>query len=275
MKTRKFSPGNEWLYLKIYCGVKTADIILLESIGVLVSDLMKKKLINRWFFIRYNDPNSHLRLRFQLLDISDYNKILAMLNSSFKSYIHSGEIANIAIDSYVRELERYGENTMVSAEELFCKSSELVLNFLNYDDEEKLIVSMFYIEQFLSLIKLSATKKMDLINQSNIVFKKEFNADKNLNNQLKRKFAEFKPKYQNFVDSNEFEEIRNLIIINICDSIPTLGKIIEDDLNFLASFFQSIFHMHINRIFISRQRLFEMVVYDYLFRYNKNKGLKI
>lgn len=35
----------------------------------------------------------------------------------------------------------------------------------------------------------------------------------------------------------------------------------------LQSFFQSIFHMNINRLFVYDQRLFEMVIYDYLLRY--------
>ncbi|WP_409514659.1 lantibiotic dehydratase C-terminal domain-containing protein [Chryseobacterium sp.] len=42
----------------------------------------------------------------------------------------------------------------------------------------------------------------------------------------------------------------------------------------LSKFFQSIFHMHINRMFISDQRLFEMVIYDYLFRYYKTQAFK-
>ncbi|WP_326982149.1 lantibiotic dehydratase C-terminal domain-containing protein [Chryseobacterium sp. MYb264] len=32
---------------------------------------------------------------------------------------------------------------------------------------------------------------------------------------------------------------------------------------------QSLFHMHINRLFVSDQRLFEMIIYDYLHRYYK------
>ncbi|WP_347217184.1 lantibiotic dehydratase C-terminal domain-containing protein [Chryseobacterium sp.] len=37
----------------------------------------------------------------------------------------------------------------------------------------------------------------------------------------------------------------------------------------LQNFFSSVFHMHINRMFVSNQRLFEMIIYDYLFRYYK------
>ncbi len=36
MMKRKFAPGSEWLYLKIYTGIKTADHVLEESIAPLV-----------------------------------------------------------------------------------------------------------------------------------------------------------------------------------------------------------------------------------------------
>lgn len=269
MNTRKFYLGSDWLYLKIYCGVKTADIILQETITPLVSQLKKENLIKKWFFIRYNDPKPHIRLRFQLSDIKDYGKILEISNSFLKVFIDSGEIANIVIDSYFRELERYGIGTIETAEELFYKSSELVMGFLNYDDEDKIIVSMFYIEQMFSELKLPITEKHDWVRESNNSFKREFNADKRLNSQLNRKFIEFEPKYQAFYESVDFEEIRNLIIANILASKPTFKNLKEYNSNFLVSFFSDIFHMHINRTFISSQRLFEMIVYDYLLRHNK------
>jgi len=271
MKIRKFSPGSEWLYLKIYCGVKTSDIILQEAITPLIADLKKQNLIKKWFFIRYNDPKPHLRFRVQLFETGNYNKVLDLINLKLKEFVDSGEISNIVIDTYSRELERYGKDTIEFAEDLFFKSSELVLNFLDYDDEEKIIVSLFYIEQILSEFKISEAEKLKLFTNSNDAFKKEFNADKNLNNQLKKKFLEFKPKYEEFIDSDEFVEIRNLIIENVSEFSLIPEKIIEYDFSFLDSFFASIFHMHINRIFISNQRLFEMIVYDYLVRNNKVK----
>lgn len=131
-----------------------------------------------------------------------------------------------------------------------------------------------HIELILSEFKISEAGKLKLFTNSNDAFKKEFNSDKNLNNQLKKKFLEFKPKYEEFISSDEFIEIRNLILENASKIRLISEKIIEYDFNFLDSFFASIFHMHINRTFISNQRLFEMVVYDYLDRYNNMKILK-
>ncbi|REC77117.1 lantibiotic dehydratase [Chryseobacterium elymi] len=274
MVKRIFTVGSEWLYLKIYTGVKTADLILEETIKTLVEDFQENSYISKWFFIRYNDPKPHLRIRFLLRNIGDYSNILDKINETLQEYIESGEISNVLIDTYNRELERYGENTIKEAETLFCKNSEFTLQCLDYDDEEKIIVSLFYIDEILNRLHFSVQEKLDWIKDFNDSFKKEFNADKKLNSQLDKKYRNFKPKYLDFLQSEEFSEERETIISNIEESSIVFRNIIShyenDSLGIsLQNFFQSIFHMNINRLFVSSQRLFEMVIYDYLLRYYK------
>ncbi len=272
-ESRIFYPGSEWLYFKIYTGLKTSDIFLLEVIKPLVEQLQNENEIKKWFFIRYNDPKPHLRIRFNISNLNNYNYILEKINSLFdEEYMNSREISNIIIDTYKRELERYGENTIEYAEELFFRSSELILKFLEYDDEEKIMVVLFYIDCFLSELGLSNEEKINWIKNFDNAFKTEFNADKSLKNQLKKKYLNFQPKYFEFIKSIEFKDIRNLITNNISDIHIVIEKILElekkECLNVgIKDFFQSVFHMHINRLFVSNQRLFEMIVYDYLLRF--------
>ena len=272
-ESRIFYSGSEWLYFKIYTGVKTSDIFLLEVIKPLVEQLQNEHVIKKWFFIRYNDPKPHLRIRFNISNLNNYNYILEKINSLFdEEYMNSREISNIIIDTYKRELERYGENTIEYAEELFFRSSELILKFLEYDDEEKIMVVLFYIDCFLSELGLSNEEKINWIKNFDNAFKTEFNADKSLKNQLKKKYLNFQPKYFEFIKSIEFKDIRNLITNNISDIHIVIEKILElekkECLNVgIKDFFQSVFHMHINRLFVSNQRLFEMIVYDYLLRF--------
>ncbi|WP_228438893.1 thiopeptide-type bacteriocin biosynthesis protein [Chryseobacterium pennae] len=203
---RKFIQGSEWLYLKIYTGVKTTDIILEEAIAPLVEYFQENQHISKWFFIRYNDPKPHLRVRFMLNNTDDYSKILDKINEALQEYIGSGEISNILIDTYNREIERYGQNTMGDSETLFHKNSKFTLQCLHYEDEEKIIVSLFYIDEILNRLNLSAHEKLEWIKNFNAAFKQEFNADKKLNSQLDKKYREFKPKYLDFLQSDEFLE---------------------------------------------------------------------
>jgi len=277
---RKFLPGSEWIYFKIYTGVKTSDIILLEVLKPLIEEFKSEKLIQKWFFIRYSDPKPHLRIRFNITIPNNYYILLHEISSRFEEYLNSGEISNVIIDTYKRELERYGENTIEYAEELFFRSSELILNFLEYDDEEKIMVALLFFDCILSELGLSSEEKINWIKNYDNAFKSEFNADKNLNNQLKKKYNNLLPKYFELIKSNDFKDIRNLIINNISDILIVMEKILElekkECLNVgMKDFFQSIFHMHINRLFVSDQRLFEMIIYDYLLKFYKLNKMNV
>ena len=67
---RTYIPGDQWLYFKIYTGFKTADLLLREVIPRIANQLLAGHIISKWFFIRYSDPELHLRLRFCLQDTS-------------------------------------------------------------------------------------------------------------------------------------------------------------------------------------------------------------
>ena len=279
MVKRKFVPGSEWLYFKIYTGIKTADIILEESIELLVACFKENNLISQWFFIRYNNPQPHLRLRLKLTQAENYTEVLQKINNALTEYINSGEISNILIDIYHREMERYGSNTIEEAETLFWKNSEFTLECLHYSDEEKLMISLFYIDELLHQLNLPIQEKLNWIKDFNEVFKKEFKADKKLNSQLDKKYREFNPLFLDFIQSEKFSEERSTIISTISESASALQAILNHHESqslesSLQTFFQSIFHMNINRMFISNQRLFEMIVYDYLFRYYKTVAFR-
>ncbi|AJW62939.1 hypothetical protein VO54_01462 [Elizabethkingia miricola] len=271
---RRFVPGDHWLYLKIYTGIKTADIILEEVVNPLTISLLEDNSISHWFFIRYHDPEPHLRIRLFIGNLHNYYITLNRLTSALEKYTDSEEISNIINDTYIRELERYSEETILNAETLFFHSSKLSLNFLWADDEEKIMIILFYIDQLLSQIGLSINQKLQWITDFNASFKEEFNANKSLNQQLDKKYRAFSPKFQDFLLSPEFQEFRDLILENLHLSNHVLENICnsydkETNPRALQFFFQSIFHMAINRLFISQQRLFEMIIYDYLYRYCK------
>jgi len=275
IERRKFTLGTEWLYLKIYTGVKTSDIILEEVIQPMIQGLRDYNYISKWFFIRYHDPKPHLRLRLCLRYNEDYKTVLDKIIQELERFNDSGEISNISIETYSREIERYGQERIVEAEELFYKNSEFTLMCLSYNDEDKIVISIFYIIEILKKLNLTTHEKYAWIQDSNNLFKKEFNADKNLNSQLDKKYRKLKPKLKIFIESDEFLNERRVINLHLEECAVALHNILshceEQSLEVpLQSFFQSIFHMNLNRLFVSNQRLFEMVIYDYLLRYYKS-----
>lgn len=272
---RKFLPGSEWLYIKFYTGIKTADLILEEAVKPLLKELQAKDLIEKWFFIRYSDPKPHLRIRFEISHLDSFEEVFSLVKDYLQEYLNSGEISDFILDTYRREIERYGETTIQDAEFLFWKNSECTLyDYLHFDDEEKIIMSLYYIDQLLDHLGLSVPEKLEWIKESNLAFKQEFNADKILTSQLNKKYLLIIPKYYEFIESDDFSIHRENTINSITDSAEVIKNIQNRYAGTLKSFFQSIFHMNINRIFVSQQRLFEMIIYDYLFRYYKTLAFK-
>ncbi len=78
---REFVFGSEWVYYKIYCGAKSADKLLQFALTPLLKEAYKRKLIDSWFFIRYNDPENHIRIRFHLIDECNLAEFVFLFNS--------------------------------------------------------------------------------------------------------------------------------------------------------------------------------------------------
>jgi thiopeptide-type bacteriocin biosynthesis protein len=98
-----FCLGSEWLYYKSYTGVRTADYILLEKLNPVISDLEEKRIIQKWFFIRYKDPDDHLRIRFLVINTDDLHTIIQSLYSIFNKLIEENLVWKIQTDTYRRE----------------------------------------------------------------------------------------------------------------------------------------------------------------------------
>lgn len=63
---RAFSFGSEWLYYKLYGGEFNLDQLLVQDLFPLLKKLQSKKLMQDFFFIRYYDPEFHIRLRLKM-----------------------------------------------------------------------------------------------------------------------------------------------------------------------------------------------------------------
>ena len=107
---RDFILGDQWFYFKLYTGVKTADTLLLEVIQPLRQYLLENKLIDKWFFIRYSDPDFHLRIRFSLQNRQALGIVISKLNELVKPYLENKLISSMQVDTYSRELERYAKH---------------------------------------------------------------------------------------------------------------------------------------------------------------------
>ncbi|GAA2695607.1 lantibiotic dehydratase [Nonomuraea recticatena] len=119
-------PGGEWLYAKLYSTRARQDQLLSRHLPHLVADLPGS--VDRWFFIRYADPDPHLRLRFHG-DPAELNaRLLPALREWAETLCHDGLAARLVLDAYEPEVARYGgAATIEAAERLFAADSAAVL----------------------------------------------------------------------------------------------------------------------------------------------------
>lgn len=278
---RTFSLGSEWLYYKLYCGIKTSDKILTEVIQPLVENLMNLKMIDYWFFIRYADPEKHLRIRFHLSDMSNIGIVIQSIQDAIEDYEKNGLIWKIQTDTYQRELERYGENSIVFSEELFCYDSNCIVSMLDMidGDEGEEIRWMFGIKsvnELLNIFNYSHLQKLGLMEQLKTGFANEFRMNKDLKMQLDKKFRFHRKTISALLDNESDEtsslkplfdllELRSNEIKPLAKQILTLNDNNQLQIS-INSLLASYIHMTLNRLFKNQQRLHEMVVYDFMWR---------
>jgi thiopeptide-type bacteriocin biosynthesis protein len=274
---RTYSVGSEWLYFKFYCGTKTADRILTESILPLINTLTENKWIEKWFFIRYWDPESHLRLRLYMPDANHSVNILNYIQNYFEEYQKSGLIWKIQMDTYERELERYGAENIENSENIFCVDSIFTLRFLDLiegpeGEELRLLYGMQLMDDYLNCFDYSIDGKIDFTEKMKTSFLTEFKADKNLRVQMDDRFRKFKKKMETFFDDEElklnFPEINELLITRRAQLSQIINTIYnEADPQMTESLLFSYIHMTMNRLFTSKQRVVEMLIYYLMNKY--------
>ena len=131
-------PFNKWLYLKIYCEKNMDNNLLINIIMPYLKLKKNEKIVDEYFFIKYYDPNYHIRLR---IHANNSFKLVQIFEELNRKLINSGMCSNVTIETYSREIERYGGNKLISYyEAYFCQESEDILSLIEkkkmrYDED--------------------------------------------------------------------------------------------------------------------------------------------
>ncbi|MGQ4510797.1 thiopeptide-type bacteriocin biosynthesis protein [Streptomyces sp. DW26H14] len=122
-------PGGEWLYAKLYTAAARQNELLTHRLAALLTD--PPEGVDQTHFLRYRDPDPHLRLRFHgdpgvLRDV-----LLPRVHELTAALRAEGLVRGLALDTYRPETERYGgAEALPAAERVFAADSALVLRRL-------------------------------------------------------------------------------------------------------------------------------------------------
>jgi lantibiotic biosynthesis protein len=146
---RRFGPGSDWLYAKFFMGAQAVDDFILRAIAPLVSDLREAGRIDRWFFVRYADPQPHVRVRIRSVPGAK-NFIRDRIVTAGEEWLSQDRVLRYALDTYDPEYERYGGSECLDLmERFFTSDSDLCLELLggmpdSADGRIKTSVESFY-----------------------------------------------------------------------------------------------------------------------------------
>lgn len=281
---RRFSAGSEWLSLKIYSGNSLVEQLLSEKLQPLIET--NQDLYDKWFFIRYGDPDWHIRLRFHGTPSILCGQLLPKLNALLDPMIESGELHKVELMTYEREVERYGgPESMTLVESLFMHDSDLIAKACALIDEHgediRWRVALNFTHRLLNLFNYDDEARLALISRLRDGFGSEFNESSILRKQLGNRFREYQEQleddFNKLLDVNDSERDKTQqTLLTLLEQwqhkvepvVKVLNALInENKLNCTRdSLLGSLLHMHNNRIFKAYGREQEFVIHDLMRR---------
>lgn len=277
---RSFAPYSEWIFIKFFCGYKIGDKIVADILEPLCKKLVEEKIIDKWFFLRYADPKHHVRVRFHLNQEKNFTLLNKFIDSAFSDFVSNKLIWKVQLDTYNRELERYGADTIDIAEDFFYYNSRCVAELTklfssDQNDELRFIVGIYGVHCLYEAFGIDMQKRMHLVETSKRMFAFEFGVhnNKDLREQIKRDYREVNPKIDQLINNFPngipvLAEVKNAYdkqheaLLKLVDMLKK-NKFSKNVYSLMPSFI----HMFVNRFFYNSQRMNEMFIYQFLSKY--------
>jgi thiopeptide-type bacteriocin biosynthesis protein len=278
---RQFTPASPWLYVKLYTGAATADRILL-AIAPAIRAAIAAGDASHWFFLRYHDPGPHLRVRLAGEPARLYGAVLPAIERAVLPHLASGAVWRMQVDTYDRELERYGGAAGIDVcERVFWIDSEAVLAILELLEgdagaDARWRLALRGADQLLEALGLPDAARGPLFARARDDLGREHHADAALYARLGERWKRERPGLEALLARDPAIDAEH-------EYAPALELLAERSARLAAlrpaprdvpgwdGFAWSLVHMHANRLLHASQRTQELVLYDFLRRWHESR----
>lgn len=239
---------SDWLYFDLFCNSYAEN----ELLNRIYTNIISKNEISQFFFVRYDYPESHLRVRFKT--------VLKSTNEVIIYEIHQLKIKNIILKyhllPYEPETQRYGGRILMNlTENLFSLDSLDTINNITLEDindDEIYLYSIKKIEYYLQFFNFSIDEMVNFCEKNIENFSNEFNLNSDLRKLLNKTFAEIRNTkynltYKDFLKNIDLEKETKKELKN--------SNLVKD--NYIID----LIHMSLNRVFNEKQRFNEFKSY--------------
>lgn len=280
-------PGSEWTYAKIYCGEAVADSLLTGRIAPLMRNWQSAGLVDRWFFIRYSDPQFHLRLRMHRPPESRRTDLMADLTPMLERELASGLISRIQLDTFRPEVHRYGGPSAYGlAYEMQGHDSDAVLALLAVTadhpnaDQLRWNAGVLGVHRLLDDAGYELHERISWASRMGDGQHRRFGAGRSLAVQLGERFRQRRAEIESILseDASAHDQttrhIAGIFAARSAAWSPALQQLrIHAAGERLPDIIGSLSHMFINRLMRSAPNAQELLVYDTLARlYTSSKA---
>lgn len=280
---RNRPPGSDCLYLKLYCGHASVDRLLTDFVRPLVDQAEADGALERWFFIRYGDPDWHLRLRLLGRPDALHEHVLPRAGALANDLLERGLLWRMQADTYQREIERYGgPEAMAACEQIFHADSRAVLAIcetLSGDEgaEARWRLALRGCDRVLADLGLDLAARRKLARELWTSFSKEHRVNTPFQHELSERYRKLRPEINGLLEERWDAEHPlapgfELLAERSCAIEPAAAELrrlaadgrLATTLDDLGA---SLVHMHVNRLLRSAQRAAELVMYFFLDRH--------
>jgi lantibiotic biosynthesis protein len=284
---RRFPPGSEWLYAKLYTGTGTADQVLNRMVQPLVRSCLASGAADAWFFIRYADPDWHLRLRLHGDPVRLHAEVLPSLQAAAAPLLEAGQLWRLQWDTYEREVERYGGDRGVElAEQVFAADSDAVLAILGTLSgdaglDHRWRLALHGMNRLFDDVGLTFGEKRYLARRMREAYGREFGIDGSFRARVSERYRAQRTDLEALLDPGAVPLVaggadplaagleslrrRSVRLAPVTAELRRLGRA-ERLSSTLADIAGSYAHMHVNRLLRSAQRAQELLLYELLDR---------
>jgi thiopeptide-type bacteriocin biosynthesis protein len=268
-------PGEDWLYLKLYCGMSTLDRLLVDFVQPLVTELRAEGAIDRWFFLRYNEGGWHMRLRLHGAPPTLWTEVAPRLLKAAAQL--RAEVHRVAIDTYDPEVERYGGGAALAlAEQLFEADSDAAAAVVaqhRADVDARWRIALFGMNALLDALGFSLADKQRIVemarNGQAANVRAGAAAARQMGEQYRTRRLELEALVAGLPDkwatARDRLHERSTAVRRIAPKLRELderGQLVQP----LPVIATSHLHMWANRVLRGSQNLHEYVLYDFLHR---------
>lgn len=281
---RRFPPGSSWLTAKIYANTGLLDSILTTAISPLVEQLRSEGDITGWFFLRYFDPQPHLRLRLRGAPGRLTREALPALAARLDTLLRSERIWKLVLDTYDRETERYGgERGVLLAEQVFEHDSAAALRCLEQlqtaadSEDARWRVALLGAHRLMCDLRLAPADRLELARRLRDDLAVELRVDTACRKSLGEKYRRERAALEALLEPSAGEgaaALAGAIFLRRSEHLRQVADQMVDHERAgeltapLIDIVGSLVHMSLNRLLSSDHRRHEAVVYDFLWRLN-------